>query len=215
MPGADNTSKSPFNASNGFCSHGRLRFKQVITFPTSKPNAPDSAGMLWTIQNELLSQAERLLGARDASKKIFQPVFRAHGPHVINTPAFDGAFAALSTNAESYWPTVVYEMAHETVHLLDPIPGPTTWLEEGAAVLFSIKMSAELTTHPMAPAKSSTYSEAAALVSELPTPVFESIRRIRNAAGRLSLISPELISSLFPALSSATAHRLCEVCIPR
>ena len=52
----------------------------------------------------------------------------------------DGAFAELSRASECYWPTVVFEMAHETVHLLNPVPGNANNLEEGVAVAFSLRV---------------------------------------------------------------------------
>ena len=82
--------------------------------------------------------AESVLGPRDGSKKIYQPQFADDGPHVRNTPNLDGAFVELSHGGECYWPTIVYEMAHETVHLLNPIPGNTDNIEEGVAVELSL-----------------------------------------------------------------------------
>ena len=84
---------------------------------TSPRNDPVA---LWAFQQNLLSIAEAALGARDTSKKIYQPGFTDDGPHIRNTPELDGAFAELSRNSECYWPTAIYEMAHETVHLLNP-----------------------------------------------------------------------------------------------
>ena len=89
------------------------------------------------MQVHLLKLAEDILGPRDTSKTICQPTFTDHGPNIRNTPNLDGAFAELSRNAEGYWPTVVNELAHETVHLLNPRPGIGNWLSEGMAVAFS------------------------------------------------------------------------------
>ena len=85
---------------------------------TSPRNDPVA---LWALQQNLLSIAEAALGARDTSKKIYRPGFTDDGPYIRNTPELDGAFAELSRHSESYWPTAVYEMAHETVHLLNPV----------------------------------------------------------------------------------------------
>jgi hypothetical protein len=135
---------------------------EMMGFPSGRPDA-NPVGV-WSVQQDLLARAQRLLGPRDETKQIFQPVFSPGGPHLINTPACDGAFAALSMEAANYWPTLVYELAHETVHLMDPTVGPTNWLEEGVAVLFSIEMSRTLTNHPMAPgAQPASYRMAAEL----------------------------------------------------
>ena len=110
-----------------------------MRLPDSKP-VDDPAG-LWAMQGELLTLAESLLGTRDVSKKIYQPRFSRGGiPQIRNTPRLDGAFVELSRYGESYWPTVIFEMAHETVHLLNPTVGNTNNLEEGVATAFSIEI---------------------------------------------------------------------------
>lgn len=171
--------------------------------------------MVWTIQKELLARAESMLDSRNQAKKVYQPIFRSDGPIVVNTPNFDGAFAALSLNAAGYWPTVVYELAHETVHLLDPIAGNTNWLEEGAAVEFSVLMSRTLTSHAMEPAPASNYATARSLVAQLPSPTLESIRVLRQRFGPLSSITAEQIQTAFPDVPHTLAERLASSCIPR
>lgn len=96
---------------------------------------------LWTLQNELLKEAEHLLGPRDLAKKIYQPSWDNEGPHIRYTPNKDGAFAELGDNAVTDWRMAVYQLAHETVHLLDQHGGArTNILEEGVAVKFALDM---------------------------------------------------------------------------
>jgi hypothetical protein len=187
----------------------------MLDFPSSRPDAEESASFLWFIQNELLSRAESFFGSRDETKRIYQPIFRADGPILVNTNSFDGAYAALSFNAAGYWPTLVYELAHETIHLLDPVRGATNCLEEGVAVQFSILMSRTLTRHSMAPDSDSEYARVASLIDQLPQPLFNSIRLIRNSIGRLSAATPSDICSTQPSVSVALAHSLAKQCIPR
>ena len=96
---------------------------------------------LWSLQLELMSTAEAVLGPRDSSKRIYQPQFTDNGPLLRNTPAMDGAYVELSRAGQSYWPTVAFEMAHETVHLLNPVAGDANNLEEGVAVAFFVTYS--------------------------------------------------------------------------
>ena len=102
-------------------------FREVIQLPETMPREAPEA--LWTLQLELLSMAESILGHRDIRKKIYSPQFSDEGPCIRNTPNLDGAFAELSRVGECYWPTVVFEMAHETVHLLNPFPETPTILK--------------------------------------------------------------------------------------
>ena len=88
-----------------------------MQLPVTEPlNDPPG---LWALQLELLDIAELLLGGRDQSKTIYQPQFASGIPCIRNTPNLDGAYVELSPNGRFYWPTVLFEMAHETVHLLD------------------------------------------------------------------------------------------------
>ena len=100
-----------------------------LILPVAPPPREDPSA-LWSVQLQLLSLAEDTLGPRDISKVIYQPIFTDHDPNIRNTPNLDGAFAELSRNAEGYWPTVAKELAHETVHLLNPKPG------NGTAIIF-------------------------------------------------------------------------------
>ena len=186
-----------------------------LTFPSCRPDTDEGGPMLWSIQQQLLGHAEALFGPRNQSKKVYQPIFREDGPIVINTPSLDGAFAALSVGAGGYWPTVVYELAHETVHLLDPITGNTNWLEEGAAVLFSVQMSKAMTTHPQKPKAGSAYEEALSRLEVLPDPISNSITAIRRKAGALSAVTSEALRELFPLLSEEATNQLSDKCIPR
>ena len=163
----------------------------MITFPADRPDAPESGAVGWAIQNILFAHAERLLGPRDPAKRIFQPVFRSHGPILINTPSFDGAFAALSPNAAGYWPAL-FSNWHTRRFIC--------WTRFRA------------TRHPTA---SSVYAEAVSLISELPAPTFDSLRLVRTAAGRLSAVTSAQLITLFPDLPAATARRLAGICLAR
>jgi len=99
----------------------------MYTFDIVLPK--DSEVAVWALQNFLLEKAENLLGKKEQDKQIFQPTFEARGPFIRNRVQKDGAWAVLSNNAGGYWPTALYELAHETIHLLNPVIGHTNYLE--------------------------------------------------------------------------------------
>lgn len=158
--------------------------------------------------------AEQLLGERDKTKTIYQPSFHNQGPHIRNTPTLDGAFVELSNSSKVYWPTVVYEMAHETVHLLNPTVGNTNWLEEGVAVEFSIHAQ-KLYVVPVQAPTSGPYLEALQMVRLLPGGVFAAAHAVRKMTGALSAISVEHLSDLFPSVATSDLRRLSDKCVPR
>jgi hypothetical protein len=167
----------------------------------------DAPSRLWALQQSLMRGVEGLLGARDRTKELCQPVFGDDGPVLVNTPDLNGCFARLSLNAAGYWPTAAYELAHETVHLLDPGVGFTHYLEEGVAVHFSLKVWDGCNVgHPLQ--LSPSYAEALALVREIDPEVFPSARRLREAAGSLRAVSAETIERVLPGLQSGLVHQL-------
>ncbi|MCW2482811.1 hypothetical protein, partial [Candidatus Symbiopectobacterium sp. NZEC135] len=106
----------------------------------------DSPQELWNLQRQLDKYAQSIFGPRNSKKKLLAPEFNAdaaEGPHVSNTIDLDGGYASLSTVASTSWYATVYELAHETIHLLDPRPAPpfakgSNWFEEGIAVEFAL-----------------------------------------------------------------------------
>ena len=135
-----------------------------MRFPATNP--VDDPPALWALQLKLLDTAESLLGPRDQSRKVYQPQFTDHGPNLRNTPNLNGAFVELSRTAETDWAEAVFEMAHETVHLLNPVAGDTNNLEEGVAVafLFHIQPAYGINVRP----GTTVYDHAYGMVCRLP-----------------------------------------------
>ena len=178
-----------------------------LTLPsTLSPREDPSA--IWSVQIQLLGLAEDTLGPRDASKTICQPVFADGGPYIRNTPSLDGAFAELSRNAEGYWPTVVKELAHETVHLLNPKPGDGTWLSEGIAVAFSNYAQRQFKLEPQT-INMPSYRRSLELVTELPPDSLTAGRRIREACGSLDNASQSILETLFPTVDLKILMEFC------
>ncbi|WP_286786847.1 MULTISPECIES: hypothetical protein [unclassified Pseudomonas] len=184
-----------------------------MQLPTSIPERDPQS--LWSLQSYLLELAESHFGKRDQSKKIYQPTFSVDGPYIYNTPSLDGAFVSLGNNSKSYWPTTLYEMAHETVHLLNPIVGYTNFLEEGAAVEFSIYAQEKFLLDTIKTPENDLYYEALELVRALPGGCFSAAHSIRQEYGSLGSVSYEQLLTLFPSSEKATLLRLAEKCIPR
>ena len=175
-----------------------------MRLPATQP-VNDPAG-LWSLQLELLAMAESLLGPRDASKQIYQPRFADEGPQLRNTPALDGAYVELSRNGERYWPTVVFEMSHETVHLLNPIPGNANNLEEGVAVAFSLHVQSSYGIS--IPVSIPSYLYALRLVQWLPEAPLEAGARVRRQVRSLSAATPQCLAELFPAVGGGVLANL-------
>jgi hypothetical protein len=187
--------------------------KPPMIFSTLLPS--QDAPSIWSLQNRLLIEAQRALGEKDPAKKIYQPVFATDGkgPRVINTPNLDGAFATLSANAASYWPTAVYELAHETVHLLNPIAGYTNYLEEGVAVAFSLHAQ-DLYGLTRFNTTIQSYIDAVKLTEPLPGGTLDFGRAVRRRFGCLHGFNAAQLHEAFPAISAEIASQLTTTCVP-
>ena len=177
-----------------------------MQFPETKPR--DDPDGLWALQVELLSMAQSFLGRRDLSKQICQPQFTDDGPQIRNTPNLDGAFVELSRDGECDWPEVVFEMAHETVHLINPVAGNTNNLEEGVAVAFSLHVQPaySICIRPSSP----SYLHVFQLASMLPGGPLEAARRVRDRVGALSNLTARDLSELFPNVDTVVLGKLAE-----
>jgi hypothetical protein len=183
-----------------------------MSFPQVRPDK--SPEQLWKLQMDLLALAESELGSRDLSRSIHQPVFHANGPQLVNTPHLDGAFVRLSLNAKGYWPTAVYELAHETVHLLDPTCSYTNWLEEGIAVAFSIRAQQHYGLTVQRPNLAS-YDKALSLAESLPGGALHAGRAIRATLGPLNGVTAAQLRQVFPECGELAASQLASQCVPR
>ena len=181
----------------------------LLQLPQTLPR--DDPPSLWSLQLELLAIAESVLGTRDTSKKICQPQFRSGRPQVRHTANRDGAFVDLSLNAAGYWPTALYEMAHETVHLLNPtLLENSNNLEEGVSVAFSIAVQQRYQVERIQIPSEAPYVIALSLVRMLPRHPLISARLIREKIGAMSEASSDQLKELFPYVDENILDKLAE-----
>ncbi len=184
-----------------------------MNLPNTEPiNDP---GGLWELQLQLLAISESYFGTRE-SFRVFHPQFCKNGPNIRIECAPRGAYAQLSYCGRFYWPTVVYELAHETVHLLNPVKkSEINYLEEGVAVAFSIYVQQrfgvkEVQIPSFDKPDERQYAIALKWVNALPHGAVESAGRIRREIGRFSAVSTEDLLKIYPppALDPAIANAL-------
>ena len=114
----------------------------------------------------------------------------------------------LSRAGKYYWPTVVFEMAHETVHLLDPIVGNTNNLEEGVATAFSVEIQSSygIDIQP----EEASYIRALLLCRKLPVDPLMAGKRARERFGALSAIKANHLRQLFPSVEETVLDDLAK-----
>jgi hypothetical protein len=156
---------------------------------------------------ELLSSAEEQFGPRDLTYTPIGFAFSVTGPE-NRFPSPKRALILLHLSALRHWPLAIYQLAHETFHLLAPTGGENApVLEEGLAVWF-----AEQRVHAYCPNNpvrtlSKKYIAARALVVKT-IPNFEVIKLIRESQPSFRSVTTQLLTSSVPKMSADLATLL-------
>lgn len=176
-------------------------------------SAPEESGdELWQLQLALMRYAESLFGTRSGGKILYLPDFDAEGPHVRHTPNFDGAYADLSFRSKTSWNCALYEMAHETVHLLDPRGTPehlpkASNFEEAVATAFAMHCSDIAGGTYLAP--SPNYATALEHTASFRAHIFRVAYYVRRSFGHFSAATAEnFLSFRISGLSKESAELL-------
>jgi len=166
---------------------------------------------LWEFQIELMIEAENLFGMRDYTKKIYQPSWDVDGPHIRYTPEKDGAFAELGFNAKFDWRMVCYQLAHETVHLLDQHGGDRTHnFEEGAAVRFSLDMMNKYGFNTDGLPVLESYKSALALFNQLDENPYTIAKNCRRNCGNFISFTEASLKDQCPELDDEIISKLLQ-----
>jgi len=184
--------------------------------PSTRPD--QSPSKMAELQDKLDQLAQNLFGSRN--KKLLAPEFVDGGPNVRFTVDGTGAYAELSLTAAGYWPTAIYELAHEIIHLLDPRPIPpvgkgASRFEEGLAVNFSLAVSQAIGDYPemsehLKDEKYKKYANAHQLFSRVGGDLYIRAREIRQQAGHFSDATAQNFISVSPKLHEHIAQKLAE-----
>ena len=100
-------------------------------------------------------------------------------------------------------------MAHETVHLLNPIPGNTNNLEEGVAVAFSLEAQQSYDINIQKP-RMESYLHVLQLVGMLPGGSLGATKSVRDYVGALSDVTAQHLGELFPNVDKVVLSKLAE-----
>lgn len=176
-----------------------------MNLPDTEPVNDESA--IWSLQLELLTWAEALLGQRDPSKLLCKPDYHPDGPQLRFNCDQNKVWAELSPKCKHSWTSTVYDLAHETIHLLDPIVGTANYLEEGVAVAFTWYVRG-IYGFSCTPPTSEKYERAFASVKCLPEAALLSARRIRSKFGCLSAVTSKDLLQLYPDFDHGVANLL-------
>ncbi|MDQ2127984.1 hypothetical protein R4I72_05915 [Leclercia adecarboxylata] len=189
-----------------------MTLKIDFKIPTSTPIA--SPEKVWELQCKLDALAQELYGLRN-------PLFTLNPPVFTNDPdapqvgfSNKGAHAELNDDAANDWVYCIYQLSHETIHLLDPRRRPpagtgSNYLEEGVAVEFSLLVCKSLLINISV--KSEDYKEARNRLLKIGIKDFHGkLKLMRESAGHFADVSGDLITQIAPACRGHNATKLAE-----
>ena len=164
----------------------------------------------WRAFRAIAPQAERYFGTREAGFRVLDIKQADEGPVM----KFDGQSITLvvGPNATAYEPTLISNIAHETVHSLSPRTGDASMLEEGAAVYFELSV---INARYGAAEKTKFLNFLPSLYREALTD-FEQLlkfdkkpgRTIRSTFGSMTDVSKRELRDLYDELDGELADRL-------
>jgi hypothetical protein len=161
-----------------------------------------------------MSFAESCFGQRDMTYELRPPAFAPDGPYIMVWHEPKAVGAILSPNAANSWDVAIFELAHECVHMLNPVTGYTNHLEEGIATDFQLLITPVLTARVVT-ANMEKYLHARSLVEELGTDVIQIGRQIREQFGAFKAISSDDVAKLWPGHRIELYESLASTCQPR
>ncbi len=178
----------------------------MLKLPSKLPYVDKSAGV--EAKRMIIEEMESIFGQRDTAFTIDDDILYRAGSPMVWTYDQDKkrCRVLLSNGCLNYWPCFLYEMSHESVHLLNPQPASASFLEEGVAVWFSNYMMKKAGNgeHPA----TGKYLTALNLISAIPDTPPEIVKKIRSSCKNLTDLTDVELMGVYPTLELEIAKEL-------
>ena len=171
------------------------------------------------VLTDLLEIAERQFGLRDGAWSVGAVQIHSNGPYLNPDRGRMVATVYVNPYVNNHLPNLFAQIAHETIHLLNPGPLTVNCLEEGIACIFQDQIvlerfgNAEL-KHQLS-YRDSGYKNAKSLVERLHAFDDNAFMLIRSRVGAFHRATPSDLIDLFADLTEEHATQLCTLCRPR
>jgi len=171
---------------------------------------PDGNGYTWTLASrlgEMISHLEAQFGDRDRSWTILGIEFCKSGPQTWFPGNCGHIVIQLGCSATTDLVQALFQLAHESVHLLDPtVFGFGTVLEEGLATHFSLQYIKQF--NPNYTTADTKYATAASLVAQLLNLTPMAIKSLRSKGIKISQITASQLVAACPQLPKSVVLAL-------
>lgn len=181
----------------------------TLPFPRTSPVHDSNFGK--QLAQKIFEKSYELLGPKRPGVMMSGIYFGGERPHVMIRDDYKAVAVKLSDCSDHNWESFVGELAHETVHLLDPRRGNGSYLEEGIAEKFSHFVQGELGIKVM-PQLVREYIDATAFIDEIPGDPFEFAKKVREKLGALTGFTAEELVQHCPEIGIELASKLSAMC---
>ncbi|MFH1118048.1 MAG: hypothetical protein V1792_29355 [Pseudomonadota bacterium] len=182
----------------------------VVAYPCTPEQKCTYTFTLASWTGQILEEVEERYGQRDRSFTLLGIEFCDQNPQIWFPGNCGNIIIQLSLSVINHKVAALHELAHECVHLLDPVPlGGASVFEEGVGTLFAIEYAQRFdqSYYPTV----SNYTAAAELVKEALDICPNVIRSIREAGTRFTDITPQQLRSE----CSDFPQRICDILCKR
>lgn len=189
-----------------------MTLKIDFEIPTTTPI--ESPEKVWELQCKLDALAQELYGPRNSHIALTPPRFTSDPDAPQVAFSIEGAHAELNEYAANDWSCCIYQLSHETIHLLDPRKRPpagkgSNYLEEGVAVEFSLQVCNSMSVKMSVGLEK--YKEARNRLLKIGIKDFHGkIKSMRESAGHFADVNGDLISQIAPQCRGNNAAKLAE-----
>ncbi len=171
---------------------------------------PSGDGYTWTLASrlgEMISHIEAQFGKRDHSWTILGIEFCDSGPQTWFPGNCGHIIIQLGLSAKEDPVQALFQLAHESVHLLDPVVlGFGTVLEEGLATHFSLQYIKQF--HSNYTTSDTKYAAAARLTAQMLDITPMAIKDLRSEGIKISQITASQLLEVCPKLPKSMALAL-------
>lgn len=171
---------------------------------------PDGNGYTWTLASrlgEMILEVEAQFGNRDRSWTILGIEFCDSGPRIWFPGDCGHIIIQLGFSAKEDSVQALFQLAHESVDLLDPVVlGYANVLEEGLATHFSLQYIKQF--HSNYISSDPKYAAAAELTAHLLNLNPMSIKQLRSKGVKIAEVTTNQILAVCPKLPKSIALEL-------
>jgi len=180
-----------------------------VPLPKTRPDRDTEFGK--AVIAAIIARSHELLGNPAPDIEFHELRLSGARPHLMVRGDGKAVIVQLSDCSDHDWEAFISEFAHECVHMLNPVRGNASYLEEGIAEEFAFYTQKEFGIVPLSQSIKE-YKEASEVVRRASGDPLSFAKEVRSKLGALSGFEAKDLLSKFPGLDADLAAKLSSIC---